>query len=103
MTTGPTDGNVTTPAGGPGGMPLALASNEGLDLAARERRMDRLISGLRWWARNWPAWPWLDRKMGVGPGFGLTLLAVGLALNLGPFLRLIPWVKQWLQVWGLAQ
>ena len=30
MTTGPTDGKVTTPAGGPGGMPLALASNEGL-------------------------------------------------------------------------
>ena len=36
MTTGPTDGKVTTPAGGPGGMPLALASNEGLGVSAAE-------------------------------------------------------------------
>ena len=33
MTTGPTDGKVTTPAGGPGGMPLALSLSEGLDRA----------------------------------------------------------------------
>ena len=30
MTTGPTDGKVTTAAGGPGGMPLALRLSEGL-------------------------------------------------------------------------
>ena len=30
MTTGPTDVKVTTAAGGPGGMPLALKLNEGL-------------------------------------------------------------------------
>ena len=30
MTTGPTDGTVTTAAGGPDGMPLALKFNEGL-------------------------------------------------------------------------
>ena len=30
MTTGPTDGTVTTAAGGPGGMPLALKLNEEL-------------------------------------------------------------------------
>ena len=30
MTTGPTDGTVTTAAGGPDGMPLALKLNEGL-------------------------------------------------------------------------
>ena len=35
MTTGPNDGKCANPAGGPGGMPLALRSNEGLDLAAR--------------------------------------------------------------------
>ena len=33
MTTGPTDGKVTTPAGGPVGMPLALRLNEGLGIA----------------------------------------------------------------------
>ena len=33
MTTGPTDGKVTTPAGGPGGMPLALRLSEGLGIA----------------------------------------------------------------------
>ena len=30
MTTGPTDGKVTTAADGPDGMPLALKLNEGL-------------------------------------------------------------------------
>jgi len=35
MTTGPTDGKVTTPAGGPDGMPLALRLNEGLGLTGR--------------------------------------------------------------------
>ena len=33
MTTGPTDVKVTTAAGGPDGMPLALKLNEGLDIA----------------------------------------------------------------------
>ena len=37
MTTGPTDGKVTTPAGGPGGMPLALASNEGLGITLGDK------------------------------------------------------------------
>jgi hypothetical protein len=32
MTTGPTEGKCANPAGGPVGMPLALASNEGLGL-----------------------------------------------------------------------
>ena len=35
MTTGPTDGTVTTAAGGPGGMPLALSLNEGLGVTAQ--------------------------------------------------------------------
>ena len=30
MTPGPTDGKCANPAGGPGGMPLALKLNEGL-------------------------------------------------------------------------
>lgn len=34
MTTGPTAGKVTTPAGGPDGMPLALRLNEGLGIAS---------------------------------------------------------------------
>ena len=62
MTTGPTDGKVTTPAGGPGGMPLALSLNEGLDLAVccersrqptREEVLDGVIGALL--------------KMGAGP------------------------------------
>ena len=40
MTTGPTDGKVPTPAGGPGGLPLALRLSEGLGLArVRPERM----------------------------------------------------------------
>ena len=35
MTTGPTDGTVTTAAGGPDGMPLALRFSEGLGLPPR--------------------------------------------------------------------
>ena len=38
MTTGPTDGTVTTAADGPGGMPLALRLNEGLGLAVPSLR-----------------------------------------------------------------
>ena len=33
MTTGPADGKCANPAGGPGGMPLALRLNEGIDPA----------------------------------------------------------------------
>lgn len=42
MTTGPTDGKVTTPAGGPGGMPLALPLSEGLGFTRRATRTNRL-------------------------------------------------------------
>ena len=35
MTTGPTEGKCANPAGGPGGMPLALKFNEGLGVSAR--------------------------------------------------------------------
>ena len=38
MTTGPTDVKVTTTAGGPGGMPLALRLNEGLGITGRDVR-----------------------------------------------------------------
>ena len=34
MTPGPTDGKCANPAGGPGGMPLALRLNEGLGITA---------------------------------------------------------------------
>ena len=37
MTTGPTDVKVTTAAGGPDGMPLALKLNEGLGAASEAR------------------------------------------------------------------
>ncbi len=37
MTTGPTDVKVTTTAGGPGGMPLALRLSEGLGVLPVER------------------------------------------------------------------
>ena len=37
MTTGPTDVKVTTTAGGPGGIPLALRLNEGLGVFTRGR------------------------------------------------------------------
>ena len=36
MTTGPTDGECGNPAGGPGGMPLALRLNEGLGFFTRD-------------------------------------------------------------------
>ena len=64
---------------------------------------DLLISVRRYLRQDFPNFPWLDRKMGVGPGWGVTLLAVGLAMNIGPFLRLLPWAKQWLQILGWAQ
>ena len=38
MTTGPTDAKVTTAAGGPDGMPLALKLNEGLGFTGRDVR-----------------------------------------------------------------
>ena len=38
MTTGPTDVKVTTAAGGPDGMPLALKLNEGLGITGRDAR-----------------------------------------------------------------
>jgi hypothetical protein len=65
--------------------------------------MNKLILGLRWWAKNWPAWPWLDRKMGMGPGHGLTLLMVALAVLLPTLLQLVPWAIAWFQRWGLVQ
>ena len=37
MTPGPTDGKCANPAGGPGGMPLALKLNEGLGVLVPER------------------------------------------------------------------
>ena len=39
MTTGPTDEESTTAAGGPGGMPLALRLSEGLGPSETEKRM----------------------------------------------------------------
>ena len=40
MTTGPTDVKVTTAAGGPDGMPLALKLNEELGVSARMVRVE---------------------------------------------------------------
>ena len=37
MTTGPPDGKCANPAGGPGGMPLALRLNEGLGSTVQGR------------------------------------------------------------------
>ena len=49
MTTGPTDVKVTTAAGGPDGMPLALKLNEGLGPPARD---STTLSTLRGMARG---------------------------------------------------
>ena len=44
MTTGPTDVKVTTAAGGPDGMPLALKFNEGLGVAPRKTDVRRFMA-----------------------------------------------------------
>ena len=89
MTTGPTDGTVTTAAGGPDGMPLALKLNEGLGLAGGGGYLGRFISGAQRWVTNWlakdlslPRLPAtrLDDWIGVGGGWGLTLLIAGLCV-----------------------
>lgn len=81
MTTGPTEEQCGTPEGGPDGIPLALRLSEGLGVTAR-RKVVRTILGMVQWVRKLPDWPWLDEKMGVGPGWGLTLLAVGFAMQM---------------------
>ena len=44
MTTGPPDGKCANPAGGPGGMPLALRLNEGLGSTEQGKEEDRDIA-----------------------------------------------------------
>jgi hypothetical protein len=60
--------------------------------------MELLISRLRWLARNWNVWPWLDRLMGVGPGWGLTLLAVGFAMQMHWLPDFVSWLLVGLRV-----
>ena len=58
MTTGPTDGKCANPAGGPGGMPLALRLNEGLGSTEQGKEEDGDI------AKH--AMTLLDKRAGCG-------------------------------------
>ena len=58
MTTGPPDGKCANPAGGPGGMPLALRLNEGLGSTGQGKEEDRDI------AKH--AMTLLDKRAGCG-------------------------------------